>query len=60
MAEQPVGLRELYAKFWIQQWGAKEDGRNRVIVQSVPILFTRLGKDQIMQLHGDPAKPPTE
>ena len=52
MAEQPKELRKLYEKFWIPQWEAKKGERNHVIVQSVPVLFTRIGKDQIMALHG--------
>ena len=51
MGRLTEAARKLHAKFWSPQWEAKEGERNHVIVQSVPILFVRVGKDQIMQLH---------
>ena len=52
MGRLTEATRKLYEKFWIPQWEAKKGERNHVIVQSVPVLFTRIGKDQIMALHG--------
>ena len=52
MGRLTEATRKLYERFWIPQWEAKKDERNHVIVQSVPVLFTRVGKDQIMALHG--------